>query len=44
MTPQIIRSDMEAALHVSAEHWAYGLQSEPHVSDHALVYADFPGL
>ena len=44
VSPQIIRSGMDAARPASADHWAHGSQSDPHASDHALVYADFPGL
>lgn len=42
--PQIIRSGMAAARHVSRPGAAPGPVSRPHASDHALVYADFPGL
>jgi len=42
--PVIIRSGMEAAQHMSADDVETDPLSKPHASDHALVYADFPGL
>ncbi len=44
LRPQIIRSGMEPARIYPAHDLLNGPGSEPHASDHALVYADFPGL
>ena len=42
--PQIIRSGMEPARNIPPNGPPSSTDSEPHASDHALVYADFPGL
>jgi endonuclease/exonuclease/phosphatase family metal-dependent hydrolase len=42
--PRIIRSGMEAWPHDPGGQRPYGAGGEPRASDHALVYADFPGL
>lgn len=42
--PQIIRSGMAAVSHVPGVQGSHGASVEPRASDHALVYADFPGL
>ena len=42
--PQIIRSGMRAARHILENDVASRSECEPHASDHALVYANFPGL
>ena len=44
LRPQIIRSGMEAARHICGDEASSGSSSDPHASDHALVYADFPSL
>lgn len=42
--PRIIRSGMEAASRIAGEQASHAASGEPRASDHALVYADFPGL
>ena len=42
--PKIIRTGMDAARRGSGDGVSNGPGSAPHASDHALVYADFPGL
>ncbi|PWJ19349.1 Exonuclease III [Jannaschia seohaensis] len=42
--PHIIRSGMQPVRQISPNFQPFWLDSGPHASDHALVYADFPGL
>ena len=42
--PEIIRSGMAPVFHDPSNGLASEAHGGPHASDHALVYADFPGL
>ena len=42
--PQIVRAGMGTVMHGSDERRVGTTLAGPHASDHALVYADFPGL